>query len=406
MAKAIVAGTIVHGDEMERRAVDLYARGFNPAVTKEWKSEGMIDFHCHDRVYTDEDSCFEGDGGIAQYHDAPLWMKQDAVGAIHRGIACTWAGLRGRLEYLVKQKIQAKEKELWLICDCSPDIGDRSFRVALELKKKYMDQIGIKIGIYPIFGFKSHTSKEGKARIELVRDLARLPAAGFLVGLPERDARPDHAEMGFDGHNAIMLDLAINLELPYVVHLGQSGRPGENEAARTIEAVRWARETAKLRGKRPPRVIFVHDLSVASEPEPVYVSHVRALRENNVELCVCPYATISSRSLRQYSAPLHNLIARVLEARLAGVPVWIGTDNICDIFVRRPVSASVVRELDVFANSLRFYDENVIYKIARGEPFNNSDYAALKRNLELDFAAWGIPQGLDAYLAMNPAFQG
>ena len=405
MTKAIAAGSIVHSEEMERRAVDLYARGFNPAVKKEWKSEGMIDFHCHDRAYTDDESCFEHEGGVSQCYDEPLWRKQDRVGTIHRGIAFTNAGLRGRLEYLVRQKVGAREKEVWIICDCSPDIGDRSFRVVQELKRKYADNIDIKIGVYPIFGFKSHTSKEGKARIGLVRDLAQ-SGADFLVGLPERDARPDHAEMGFDGHNTVMLDLSVDTGLPYQVHVGQSGRPGENEAARTIEAVRSAREQAKLRGKKPPRVIFVHDLSAASDPEPVYASHVRALRENDIELCVCPYATISSRPLRQYRAPLHNLIARVLEARLAGVPVWIGTDNVCDIFVRRPVSACVARELDVFANSLRFYDETVIYKIARGEPFNNSDYDALKRNLDLNFAAWGKPQGTDAYIAMNPAFHG
>src|SRR3989344_5530919 len=155
--------------KIERLARESFANGFNPAVDHEWKSVGMRDTHCHlDRAYTWDEEYYEHDGGRDQFVDAPLWMKQDAVGAIHRGLAFKSASLWQRDEYTILKKIEAGEKELWAITDCSPDIGDLSFRIALALKKKYAKQIDIKVGAYPIFGFKSYTSNEGKARIGLI----------------------------------------------------------------------------------------------------------------------------------------------------------------------------------------------------------------------------------------------
>lgn len=404
MAKSLRAGTIAKDEEMEQRAAELYKDGYDPVKKKEWSGKGLVDLHVHaDRAFTEDDVYFEHEGGIAQFRDAPLVLKQDAVGVIHRGLAFTRTSLYARMDYLFAQKTAEGEKEVWAICDCSPDIGDLSFTVARELKKKYAGTLDVKVGAYPIFGFKSYTSKEGKARIGLISDLAS--QADFLVGLPERDARPDHAEIGFKGHLVTLIKLAVKHQIPLQVHVDQTGRPNEIGTKTFIQAVDWL-VTNSVRAARRPRMIAVHVISPSAYAEPEFVEVVRGFRTNDIELCACVHAAASMRPPRQYAAPLHNLVARILEMRLAGVPVSLGTDNVCDIMMPRPVSPLLTRELDIFASHLRYYDEGIIYKIARGEAFNNSDYLALKRHLELNYDAWDMPQGVDALLATNPAFLG
>ncbi len=373
-------------------------------IEGEWSSEGSEDIHCHlDRAYTWAEKYYGHEGGRSAFTDAPLWLKQDLVGKIHTGLAFMDESLHERMELVVRQKIAAHEKVLWAINDCSPDIGDRSFATALGLKKKYAGQLDIRVGAYPIFGFKSLTSKEGKDRIDLIHDLA--PQADFLVGLPERDARAGHEEVGFDRHMTMLIELAVKHQIPLQMHLDQTGKPGEGGTARFVEAVHW-KVTSSLPASKRPRMIAVHVISPSGDDESAFVPLVKGLRENNIEVAVCPHAAISMRPMRNVAAPTHNLIARVLEMLLAGVPVHLGTDNIRDLFMPRPASPLLSRELDLLASALRFYEANVIYKLVRGEQMNNSDMASIERSLDGNYNAYGWPQGSEAFLAMNPAFQG
>lgn len=367
---------------------------FDPAVTDEWVSNGAIDGHCHaDRVYTWDERYYDHEGGRSQFIDAPLWMKQDAVGTIHRGLAFTEASLWQRMEYLFLKKIAAGEKRVDAITDCSPDIGDRSFKIALALKKKYTDQIDIHVGAYPIFGFKTFTGPE-KDRLELIEALA--PQADFLVGLPERDARPDHAEVGFGKHISILAELAVRYSIPLRMHLDQTGRPGEDGTERFVEAVKWL-VTDRWPLVKRPEISAVHVISPSSYDESQFHRLGCGLKEHHIGVDVCVHAALSMRPMRNDEAPIHNLIARVMEFVLMGIKVRLGTDNIRDLFMPRPVSPLLVRELDALASALRFYDTSVIYKLVRGEPMNNSDLASISRSLDGNYAAYGWAEGSEKF---------
>lgn len=368
----------------------MKASAFDPAVTDEWASAGACDAHCHlDRSYTWDERYYDHEGGRGQFIDAPLWMKQDAVGTIHRGEAFTEASLRQRMTYVVEKKIAAGEKRLDAIADCSPDIGDRSFRIALALKETYAKQIDIKVGAYPIFGFKTFTGPE-KNRLELIEALA--PEADFLIGLPERDARPDHAEVGFGKHVSILAELAVRHGIPLRMHLDQTGRPGEDGTERFIEAIKWL-VTDRWPLVKRPGISAVHVISPSSYDETRFLRLVHGLKEHRIGVDVCPHAALSMRPMRNDAAPIHNLVARVMELVLAGIRVRLGTDNIRDLFMPRPASPLLSRELDALASALRFYDDNVIYKLVRGEAMNNSDLASVARSLDGNYAAYGWAAG-------------
>ena len=77
--------------------------------------------------------------------------------------------------------------------------------------------------------------------------------------------------------------------------------------------------------------------------------------------------------------------------------VYLGTDNIRDLFMPRPASPLLARELDTLASAARFYDANVLYKLLRGEPMNNSDLASISRSLDGNYAAYGWAEGSEQF---------
>ncbi|MBI2030924.1 hypothetical protein HYT05_04850 [Candidatus Kaiserbacteria bacterium] len=347
------------------------------------KVGGWQDWHCHDRVNTYEDQFFDHEGGLNEYIDASLPVKQDAVGVLHRGRAYTEESLEIRLRKLVEAKKVAGETVLYLITDCSPDIEERSFRVALRLRKEYADQgFDIKVGAYAIFGFK-HFGSEYHRHIEKLA-----PEAQFLVGLPERD---ENHPVGFDGHLAILIDLAIKYQIPLQVHVDQTGDPNENGTEQLIDAVHW--RMVRTPAAERPRVWAVHMLSPASYDEPRWWNLVRGLKKHNIGVIVCPRATISDRQIRSLTVPMHNSITRVKELLVAGIDLRWGTDNINDLFMPTPKSPLLMREIGeeygVIQDAIRFYDQTVFEKIARGERLLKTDLARIERSLKGDYAAAG-----------------
>lgn len=378
---------------IERVTQQPFEEPLDLTVEDEWSSDKTEDGHCHlDRANTHHDRYFEHEGGLSHFENAPLWAKQDAVGVIHRGRAFGDESLNERMSRVIWQKVKAREKQLWAITDCSPDIGDRSFQMARKLKRQFGNRIDMRVGAYPIFGFKTLDSD----RRALIEDLAS--DADFLVGLPERDARPDHAEVGFDRHMTILIELAVKHQIPLQMHLDQTGLPGESGTERFVEAVNWLVTSRLPASKRPP-LWAVHVLSPSSYDEERFIRLAKGLKENDIGVIVCPHAAISMRAMRNVTAPIHNLIARVMELALVGVRVRIGTDNIRDLFMPRPASPLLVRELDAFASAVRFYDENVIHKLVRGEPMNNSDLVAIAKSLDDNYKAYGWDMSSDRFRA-------
>jgi hypothetical protein len=344
---------------------------------------GWCDYHVHlDRAYTFDDAFFAHEGGILEYIDSSLRVKQSAVGVVHRGQAYKVESLYSRMSNVIEQKVAAGEVFLNAIIDCSPDIEGRAFECALNLREAYKDKIEINVGAYSIFGFETFGSEyqwhlEGLA-----------PRAQFLVGLPERDAQKT---IGFDGHLAVLLDLAYDLQIPLQVHVDQTGDPEENGTERLIEAVHW--KSLRVPKEKRPKIWAVHCLSPSSYDEDRFWKLVTGLKKNDIGVIVCPRAVLSNRQLRSIKVPMHNSIARWREFLLAGIDVRWGTDNVNDLFMSTPKSPLLSREIGsefgALQDATRFYDMTVIDKVARGEDLNQTDLARVERSLKGDYAGTG-----------------
>ncbi|HUD02448.1 MAG TPA: hypothetical protein VMR46_00295 [Candidatus Paceibacterota bacterium] len=345
--------------------------------------EGFIEGHIHgDRVgtYTNGNSK-EGSGGLSIYIDAPLWVKQDAIGVLHRSSAYEDEELFKRMEFVIQLKMAARESQVFLIVDCSDDIDGRAFRAALKLRKKYAGKITINVAVYAIFGIKTWQ----EPRWLHLQELA--PKAQFIVALPERDGRGDHP-VGFEGHIALLYELAIKHKLPLHVHVDQTNTPGECGTQRLINVVRAL--AMRVPPEERPIVSAVHML-IDGKEDNERVEIISHLKELNMRVECCPHAAASMRQMRNHLAPLHPPVAPVRECLVAGVPVGLGTDNTKDLLMPLPEFPLVLREMDILASLIRYYDKTVLWKIARREPLNDTDRASVAQNLARDYDAFGLP---------------
>lgn len=349
------------------------------------KVGGWQDWHCHgDRVFTYEEEFFAHEGRLSDYIEASLDLKMTAMGVLHRGSAYTNESLDKRMRLLIEAKIAAGETMLNLITDCSPDIEGRAFRVALRLREEYKDRIKINVGAYANFGFEYFGSEYHLHLEELAEE------AQFLVGLPERDDKPSHP-ITFEGHLAILIDLAVKHNIPLQVHIDQSGKADENGTARLIHVVRDRLVLVPKEDR--PKIWAVHVLSPSMLEEEDFWPIAAGLKKYNIGVIVCPHATLGNRQIRSVKGPMRNSIARVKEFVLCKIDMRWGSDNTRDLFMPTPTSPLLTREFGeefgVVQDLLRFYDQTVFDKIARGEPFNKTDLARVERSLKDDYVANG-----------------
>jgi hypothetical protein len=91
------------------------------------------------------------------------------------------------------------------------------------------------------------------------------------------------------------------------------------------------------------------------------------------------------RQFRPVAAPTHNSIARVLDLLAAGIPVRVGSDNICDI-TSPAGTTDLAMELFVLANTIRFYDLEILAKLGAGLALDAADRGRIIDHLERDAA--------------------
>ncbi len=84
-------------------------------------------------------------------------------------------------------------------------------------------------------------------------------------------------------------------------------------------------------------------------------------------LIVCPTGALSMRQdpAGLDRAPVHNSIARVEAFIDKGIPVRMGSDNIEDNFLPN-VTADLYNEVFVLSNAIRFYDIDILARLAAG----------------------------------------
>ncbi|MCK9351881.1 MAG: hypothetical protein WCT49_03445 [Candidatus Paceibacterota bacterium] len=343
---------------------------------------GFYNAHAHlDRAYTLDDIYLRHIGRTSiEASNDPLLVKQNLVGDLHTGVAYTEENLRARMSYAIEVQMALGTTRLDTCIDATPDLpedGLLAIRIALELKEKYKDQIKIRIAPNPIFGFK-----EGTGRFTVFKAAAKL--ADFLSLLPEKDGNEHDPK--FRQHIRKGMEIACELGKEVQLHLDQANLPNEEGTLTLLEGLRWI-DKPKIEGHAGPTIKIIHMISPTAYSEDRFAKLIDQLLEHNAGVIICPTAAISMRQLRSLEAPLHNSIARMLELIKRKVPLWLGTDNICDVFVPQG-DGDLLTELKMGGHAIRIAMPSIWSKLSTGTPFNDVDITTVGRALHEDRKAY------------------
>lgn len=213
-------------------------------------------------------------------------------------------------------------------------------RAALEVKERYRGQILFEIGVQPLQGVIDPESRR--------QYVAACELADFCGGLPSRD-RPTP-----ERHLDIIMRIAKDLNKPLDVHVDQENNPQEDEtellAQKTMEH--------GLEG----RVYAVHAISLAAKPEHEQSRIVRLMKDAGLAVIICPSAALSMKQLGM-NAPLHNSIAPFPKLMEAGIPCYLGVDNVHDLFMPM-VDGDMWTECRMLMEACRVYDLDAVTKFA------------------------------------------
>jgi len=300
--------------------------------------------------------------------------KHGLITKIHQGPDFAAESLSTRVNRYIDAMVAAGTRRADTLVDVGTNgIGLSALKTMLEIKEQREPDIDLRLGAYSPLGFCDAEPE----RWELLVQGAEL--ADFIGSLPERDddtVYPGH--IGFDEHCRRILELADGINKPLQMHLDQQNNPLENDTERFLEILENARGSASPRNDTD--IWLVHVISPSRYGEDRFESLVNGLVRYNVGVICCPSAAISMRQLRSQMTPTSNSIARVLEMLAAGVHVCLGSDNIADIF--SPAGTpDLIDEVFVLCNALRFYNIEILAKLAAGVRISPEERALIKDHL-------------------------
>lgn len=340
---------------------------------------GKFNAHLHlDRAgtYRETLAMLEAQG---QRHGAtlPLWGKHAVIPLVHASDLYRPDVLKDRTAGYLDLMADLGTSRADTVVDCTTDrVGTSAIEALLALKAEFGGRIDFRVGAYSPLGFRDDEPQ----RWRLVSDAAHV--ADFVGLLPERDDRslyPDH--IGFEESVRRGIALARDLDKPIHIHVDQANHAHESGAEAIVEIVR--RSDPSAADREEPLVWLVHLISPSRYDEPRFQALLAKIKALNIGVIVCPSAAISMRQYRVLTSPTSNSIARVLELLAAGVPVRIGSDNICDI--TSPMgTADLTDELFVLANAVRFYDIGILAKLGAGRLLTDDERARIQEHLALD----------------------
>ena len=307
-----------------------------------------------------------------------LARKHSLIPLIHASDCYDPASLKKRVRVYLETLVRAGTTRADSLVDVTVDrVKLTALEVFLELKQEFQAVLDFRVGAYSPLGFKD-TEPE---RWSLLEEAAVL--ADFVGGLPERDDRFDYpGHIGFEECCRRLVSLSEELGKPLHLHVDQKNMEDENGAERALNVIADLALKDPIQGASP-LLWFVHMISSSAYDEDRFQRLLDRLVEHQVGVICCPSAAISMRQVRGVSAPTHNSIARVLEMLEVGIPVRIGSDNICDI-TSPAGTTDLVDELFVLCNSLRFYDEPILAKLGAGLPLSDIERVRVQRHLKND----------------------
>jgi cytosine deaminase len=252
----------------------------------------------------------------------------------------TYEDLVERIARGVKTMIDQGATYCRTLVDADSTVRTLPVEAALEVKKRFRNEIRFEIGVQPLQGVLDDESRKYFVKACEMADL--------VGGLPSKD-RPTPEK-----HLDIIMGVAKDLGKKLDVHVDQENNPFENEtemlARKTIEH--------GLEG----RVSAIHAISVSAKPPLEQDRIVRLLKDAGVSVIVCPSAALSMKQL-DMNGPLHNSIAPVPKLLDAGVPVHLGVDNVYDLFM--PLTdGDLWFECRLLMEACRLYDIKRVAEIA------------------------------------------
>lgn len=252
----------------------------------------------------------------------------------------TYDDLYLRMSMCVERLINQGCRYTRTLVDADSIVKTLPLEVALDVKAAYKDRIHIDIGTQPLEGVVDPKAREFFEKA--------CEKADFVGGLPSRD-RPQPEK-----HLDIVMQIAKGLGKPLDVHVDQENNPDEDEtellALKTMEH--------GMEG----RVFGVHCISLAAKSVETQERVIKVMLDAGLQVICCPSAALSMKSLDR-QAPLHNSIAPVPRLLERGVPVYLGIDNIADLFMPF-VDADMWVECRLLMEACRFYDLDAIVEIA------------------------------------------
>jgi cytosine deaminase len=350
---------------------------YQQLATKVASHGGMHNAHLHlDRAGTlDEKYMRVEDQSILETSYISLHEKHHLIHNLHSGPAYNKEDLSKRINFYLDHMVQVNTRRADTLVDVTADrVGISAFETMAEIKQAWKSKIDLRIAAYSPLGFKDNEPQ----RWDIFEKGSE--RADFIAALPEADDTEEYQDhIGFEEHMKRTLELAISKQCMLHVHTDQRNEPSENGTERLIECI--AKLGAPSSNDDQPSVWAVHMISPSTYDEPRFQAMVKGLIEYNIGVICCPSAAIGMRQLRSIKTPTYNSIPRVLELLAAGVTVRLASDNIADI-CSPTTTANLIDEVFVLSAAIRYYNVDVLAKLAAGVQLDEEDLHQIRMHLE------------------------
>jgi hypothetical protein len=164
------------------------------------------------------------------------------------------------------------------------------------------------------------------------------------------------------------------------MHLDQHADPRERETSILLDTLD---EFGFSSDEPRPQIWVIHFISPSFYPESQRQELMDRMKSHQLGVICFPSAALSMRQFNSIKAPITNSIASVLSLLANDIPVLLGSDNIADI-CSPAGTPDLIDEVYALCNAIRFYDINILAKLAAGQTIDKDDKQLILDHLEHD----------------------
>lgn len=356
----------------DRRKNNLWYRRLDDEINR---LGGLFNAHLHlDRAGTLDEVYLEHiNHKILDNSHISLHEKHSMITDIHAGRAYTESDFKNRINCFLDEMVSINTRRADTLVDVTADgIEFTALNMMLEIQNLRQD-INLQVGAYSPFGFLD----SDPFRWELMVDGSK--RSNFIAALPEADDQNEYSDhIGFEEHCKRTLELAIELNKPLHVHVDQRNEPSESGTEQLVQAMKKYGYPKSVDGE--PMVWAVHCISSSTYSDDRFMRLLDDMLEVNLGVITCPSAALGMRMYRPIMTPTYNSIPRILEMLSAGIHIRMGSDNISDI-CSPSTTSNLVDEVFVLSAAIRFYQPEILAKLACGIPLNVNEVNFIRHHL-------------------------